>query len=165
MTPTFTTLPFIRVDDRLIHGQVVTAWVRALRSKTIWVVSDRAAAEPIEVTLLKNSISSQLSLEIFRVAEALATWRESPVDKLFVLTEGLKEIIDLFDGGFPIGEINIGGIRYRPGYVGLNRAVYIGSQEAALLSDMQSRHLPAFIRIMPNDGKIDVYERTKRKWG
>lgn len=156
--------PYFRVDDRLIHGQVVTQWVKALGTSTIWVISDRAAAQPIEVTLLKSSVPPHMSLQVFRVQDALAQWSRQEEDHLLILTEGLEEVIQLHDGGFPIGEVNIGGMRYRPGRKGLNRAVYMGEPEVQLLQEMEARGIDAFIRIMPTDSKVNAYERTRRKW-
>lgn len=158
------TPPFLRVDDRLVHAQVVLTWVKALRAKSIWVVSDRAAAQPIEVMLLKNSAPPEISVEVLAVQPALHRWTQQPVDGLLILTEGLRDVVQLHDGGLPLQEVNLGGLRYRRGTIALNRAVYVDAADMETLRQMQSRNLPAFLAMLPSDKKVNVYERARRKW-
>jgi len=158
----------VRVDDRLIHGQVVTVWVRGLNVKQIWVVSDRAANEPIEVILLKSSVPAHLSLEVYTAAEAIAAWtaggHKRLTSALLILTETIGTVIALIRAGIPIDVVNIGGIRYKPGRTALSKAVYMGEEEIQALHELESLGVPAHIRILPSDAKVDAYEKARQKW-
>lgn len=154
---------FVRVDDRLIHGQVVTTWVKHLSTRVIWVVSDRARAEPIEVVLLKSSVPSDLALEVFSLQEAACAWSRFSGRRLMLLFERLEDVIQAFDLSIPVHSVNLGGLRYRPGSVALTKAVYVGEQESHTLRCMESRGIRTTIQLLPHDKKIDVYEFIRGK--
>lgn len=155
---------FVRVDDRLIHGQVVTTWVKSLGTKSIWVMSDRAANEPIEVILLKSSVPSHLSLEVYTVAETATAWKHHQTGQVLLLAEYIQDVVRLCDAGVELTEINLGGMRYRPGYVALSKAVYVGQEEAESLRTLEQRKVRSLIRVVPSDPKIDAYERLRQRW-
>ncbi|WP_067930312.1 PTS system mannose/fructose/N-acetylgalactosamine-transporter subunit IIB [Alicyclobacillus kakegawensis] len=156
---------FVRVDDRLIHGQVVTTWVRSLGVRTIWVMSDRAANEPIEVVLLKSSVPSHLDLEVFTVEQTVDAWqRRRPSGPVLLLAEFLQDVLYLCERGVNIDQINLGGMRYKPGYAALSKAVYVGEAEAAALQALEARGVEAYIRVVPSDTKVDAYERLRQRW-
>jgi len=154
---------FVRVDDRLIHGQVVTTWVRHLSTSVIWVVSDRARAEPIEVVLLKSSVPPDLTLEVYSLQEAASAWTRFSGRRLLLLFERLEDVVQAFDLHVPVCSVNLGGLRYRPGSVALTKAVYIGESESHSLQHMETRGIRTTIQMLPHDRKIDVYELFRGK--
>lgn len=156
---------FVRVDDRLIHGQVLTTWVKSLGVKTIWVMSDRAANEPIEVILLKSSIPKHLALEVFTVEQVAHAFAKHKGGQVLLLAELVQDVLRLSEFGVVMSEINLGGMRYHPGYVALSKAVYVGDDEALALQHLESKGVGAFIRVVPSDAKIDAYNRLKQRWG
>ncbi|MHB1629621.1 MAG: PTS system mannose/fructose/N-acetylgalactosamine-transporter subunit IIB [Bacilli bacterium] len=152
---------FVRVDDRLIHGQVVTSWVKSLSTRRIWVVSDRARQEPIEVILLKSSVPPFLALEVLSVQEAASAKLESHT---LILLERLQDAVTLCRAGMPIRDINVGGLRYQPGRVGLSKSVYVGPEDAAALRALRALGVNAAIRVLPSDRRVDAYARLEQKW-
>lgn len=155
---------FIRVDDRLIHGQVVTTWVKSLRVNTIWVMSDRAASEPIEVILLKSSVPSHLSLEVYTVEQTAAACRMQRSGKVLLLAEFVQDVVKLVECGVELNDVDLGGMRYRPGYVALSKAVYVGAAEVESLQTLQQHGVRAWIRVVPSDAKMDTYDRLRQRW-
>ena len=61
----------IRVDDRLVHGQVMTSWLKATNANKIMVVDDDVAADPLMKTVLKGVVPSQIKLGIFSIEKAV----------------------------------------------------------------------------------------------
>lgn len=154
----------VRVDDRLIHGQVVTTWVRSLGVKTIWVVSNRAANEPIEIILLKSSVPSHLTLDVYSVEEAVKAWQGQSSANILLLAEYVQDVVPLVEAGMPLESIDLGGMRYHAGYVALSKAVYVGAAEAAALEALRNHKVAAWIRVVPSDTKVDAYERLRQRW-
>jgi mannose/fructose/N-acetylgalactosamine-specific phosphotransferase system component IIB len=155
---------FVRVDDRLIHGQVVTTWVKSLGVKTIWVMSDRAANEPIEIILLKSSVPSHLNLEVYTIEQAAHAWRGYHGGPVLLLAEFVQDVVRLCEQGVLLTEINLGGMRYHPGYVALSKAIYVGETEAGSMQELEHRGVLAWIRVVPSDAKIDAYDRLRQRW-
>lgn len=115
-----------RVDDRLIHGQVVVAWAAHLRPRRIWVVDDAAAARAWERDLLVAGAPG-VEVRVITVANAvgaLAQEAEAP-GGAFLLVRNLATAHDLVEAGVPIHTLNLGGIHYAPGRAKVNDYIYL----------------------------------------
>lgn len=150
---------FIRIDDRLIHGQVMTTWVRSLSSKSIWVVSDRAASEPLEIILLKSSVPAHMSLEVYTVEQALIAFERPPAVKTLVLMERLQDVAALCSKQDSIRDVNLGGLRYRPGKESLSKSVYVSPEEKLCLKQLDESGVKVWVQIVPSDAKFLAVER------
>lgn len=101
-----------RVDERLIHGQVIVGWVRRLAITRIIVVNDELAAEPLEQDVYQTGLPPGLTADFW--TETVAADRLPEVmeeeERTLVLTEDLAGMWRLAVAGVPIAEINIGGL-------------------------------------------------------
>ncbi len=153
---------FLRIDDRLIHGQVVTTWVQHVGAKRIVVVSDRAASQPLVVMLLKSSVPAYIQLDVVTVQQALCAFVPNDVANLMVLVENVADALKLCRRYPFIREINVGGLRYRPAYKSLHRAVYVNDQDITDFQALFEAGVHVTIQIIPTDRKIPLIERLSR---
>ena len=107
-----------RVDERLIHGQVVVGWGERLRIERIIVVDDELSASPWEQELYCLGVPPTVETVFRTVEQARAEfpqWREDP-SRTIVLVRGLATLCRMADGGLLTREeINLGGIHFAPG--------------------------------------------------
>ena len=107
-----------RVDDRLIHGQVVVGWGAQLEIDYIAVVDDELAASDWEQDMYCAGLPDTLEgrfLTVERAVEAIPTWQESK-QRGIVLTRDIASVRQLAESGVLKGqEINIGGLHDAPG--------------------------------------------------
>lgn len=150
---------FLRIDDRLIHGQVVTAWVQALKTKSLYIISDRAANEPLEVILLQSSVPRHLTLEVATVTTFLTSCLKQAPDKSLLLLERIEDVLTICSHCPSIREVNLGGLRFRPGKKSLSRSVYVSAEESALLRQLSARGIQVFLQIVPADSKVLVTDK------
>ena len=115
-----------RVDDRLIHGQVVVAWGGQLHPRRIWVVDDAAAASPWEKELL-GSAAPGIEVRVIPVAEAIQRYASETDAEggAFLLLRDLETAVRLVEAGAKIHTLNLGGIHYRAGRTKVNDYVYL----------------------------------------
>jgi mannose/fructose/N-acetylgalactosamine-specific phosphotransferase system component IIB len=115
-----------RVDDRLIHGQVVVAWGGHLHPRRIWVVDDAAAANDWERELLAEGAPG-VQVQVVKVAEAIERYAEEAGAQggAFLLVRDLKTALALVESGAAIHTLNLGGIHYAPGRVKVNEYIYL----------------------------------------
>jgi mannose/fructose/N-acetylgalactosamine-specific phosphotransferase system component IIB len=115
-----------RVDDRLIHGQVVVAWGHQLNPRRIWVVDDAAAASDWERELL-GSAAPGVEVHVVTVAEAITQYpaEAQAQGPAFLLMRDLKTALVLADAGLALHTLNLGGIHYSPGRTKVNEYVYM----------------------------------------
>ena len=107
-----------RVDDRLVHGQVVIGWGRPLGVDFIALVDEGVAASPWEQDLYRMAVPPEIEIRFTTVTEAsrqLAGWQAS--DRRSLLLTGDVETMAALHRADPtvVHRINLGGIHHRPG--------------------------------------------------
>jgi mannose/fructose/N-acetylgalactosamine-specific phosphotransferase system component IIB len=111
------TVALARIDDRLVHGQVVVGWGRPLRAAFVAVVDDALAASEWEQELYRMGAPDELALEFVTVVEAaarIAQWEEDPRPGM-VLFADVAAVAALRRAGATLPRLNLGGIHHRPG--------------------------------------------------
>ncbi len=151
-------LSLIRIDDRLIHGQVVEGWVPALRIERIIVVSDEAAGDPTQTALWKLCAPERVELRIESLANGAEAVRRCAEDDLrtLVLASGPREILDLLDAGVKLESVNVGGLHYAAGTVQLGKAIYLGEDDIAAFEGIAERGVRVEGRAVPDETPIDL---------
>jgi len=155
-----------RIDERLIHGQVVLGWGSQLHPDRIVVVDDDLAGSPWEQELYCLGLPSDLAAEFVGVADArtrLGMWRGG-AERVIVLTRDAATMAQLAAGGLLRGsDVNVGGIHHAPGRRQALPYVFLSDSEARALrmlaeegADVSARDLPGTRRValdeLLNDG-------------
>lgn len=121
-----------RVDDRLIHGQVVVAWGRQLHPQRIWVVDDATAASEWERKLLASA-APDVDVRVVSVVEAAAAHAEEAAAEgaALLLVRSLEAAARLVEAGAAISTLNLGGIHYAAGRTRVNDYLYLDAADRA----------------------------------
>lgn len=125
-----------RIDDRLIHGQVVVGWGQPMGIEFIVLVDDEVRASEWEQELYRMGVPPSVSVIFANVEEAivqLPSW-QADERKGIVLTGDIDGMAALCAGANgTVTRVNLGGIHYRDGRKERLRYVYLGDEEAAKL--------------------------------
>ncbi|HET7041872.1 MAG TPA: PTS sugar transporter subunit IIB [Gemmatimonadales bacterium] len=111
------TVALVRVDDRLVHGQVVVGWGRPLQAAFVAVVDDTLAASTWEQELYRMGAPEEMTLEFVTVAGArdrMAAWEADPRAGIVLLGD-VPTATALAAAGVRLARLNLGGIHHRPG--------------------------------------------------
>src|SRR5262249_24597338 len=119
-----------RIDDRLIHGQVLVAWGARLDPARIWVVDDGVAANAWERDLFREAAPG-IEVRVTGVADAAAAYAEetSARGAAFLLVRDLATARRLVEAGAVVREWNVGGLHYSPGKDKVNDYVYLDARD------------------------------------
>jgi len=150
-----------RVDERLIHGQVIVGWGTELHPDRIVVVDDEIAASQWEQELYAMGLPSEVT-PLFEPVDGardkLARWRQGG-ERVLVLTRDVATMRKLAEGGTMRGdEVNIGGIHYAPGRSAILPYVYLSDTEVSHLEAIAEQGVRITARDLPNARKIDLKE-------
>jgi len=130
-----------RIDDRLIHGQVVIGWGVPMGVKLIALVDDEVAANTWEQEIYRMAVPPGIAVEfVTRTAalERLPSWERDP-RPVFVLTGTVEAMAALVRGGVGlVGRVNIGGLHAGTGRRERLRYVYLSDAEAAALRAIEA---------------------------
>ena len=130
-----------RVDDRLIHGQVVVGWGRPLGVNRIVLVDDQVAASSWEQDLYRMAVTGDIEIEFATAADAgrrLRDW-QSDVRRTLVLTGDLQTMAALHAADpVTVHRINLGGIHHRAGRRERLPYLYLTDEEMGHLAALES---------------------------
>ncbi len=148
-----------RVDERLIHGQVVVGWGTQLKPDRIVVVDDALSDSEWEQELYTLGLPSSLQSSFESVNDARAhlnEWRASPA-RIMVLTRDIHTMRMLAEGGTLRGdEVNIGGIHHAAGRQPVLPYVFLSADETSELSSLSQEGVVVSARDLPGAHRVDV---------
>jgi PTS system mannose-specific IIB component/fructoselysine and glucoselysine-specific PTS system IIB component len=129
-----------RVDDRLIHGQVVIGWGRTMGIDLIILVDDQVATSEWEQELYRMAVSPEIEVRFVTVADAatrMTDWQSNGKRSL-VLTGDLETMATLRESNPDVVQrINLGGIHHRPGRRERLPFLYLTDQEMRTLQALE----------------------------
>jgi PTS system mannose-specific IIB component/fructoselysine and glucoselysine-specific PTS system IIB component len=150
-----------RIDDRLIHGQVVVGWGQPLAIDFIVLVDDEVRASEWEQELYRMGVPPQVTVVFASVDEAaaqLAGW-QADTRRGIVLTgdvESMRRLAAASNGG--VHRVNVGGIHYREGRRERLRYVYLSEEEAARLRALAESGVEVSAQDVPTGVRVGLKE-------
>ncbi len=147
----------LRIDDRLIHGQVVEGWLPHLKAERVLVYVN--AKDDVAVALMAMAMPPTVSLEVFSSAPELiaaATAGPAKSKRTLILVPGPSEALLLLQTGLSVLAVNVGGLHYTAGKVQLGRALFLDEDDRAALSGIAARGVRLEGRALPGDPVEDV---------
>jgi len=134
------TLVLYRIDDRLIHGQVVVGWGQPLDVEFIVLVDDTVAAAEWEQELYRMGVPPEMEVYFHTVADAITTLPKYRADKRngILLTGDIATMRSLVDGA-GVDTVNVGGIHSKVGRAQRMRYVFLTPDEEQQLRALAAR--------------------------
>jgi PTS system mannose-specific IIB component/fructoselysine and glucoselysine-specific PTS system IIB component len=154
------TVALVRVDDRLVHGQVVVGWGRPLRAAFVAVVDDALAGSPWEQELYQLGAPEDLPLEFVTVAGAvtrLPAWEADPRPGMVLLGE-VATATALVAAGARIPRLNLGGIHHRPGRTERLPYVFLTDAEMTELAALERSGIEVTAQDVPASRPVPIGE-------
>lgn len=147
--------PFIRVDNRLVHGQVIATWMPHLRLQRYLIASDSVPNNTLQMTMFRMAIPAGVAFDampIEQAAEFLAR-RGYGNDRTMVLVESVEDALRLF-ARCPFPMLNIGNVHHAPGRKAFTDAVYLGDADLESIGRMTGRGVRVEIRSLPHEAPM-----------
>ena len=126
-------IPLLRIDSRLIHGQVATSWAKAVKCDAIFAISDEVASDPLRSKLLLQVAPAHLQSYVITVDKAIKVWHNPMYAdrKVLWLVTKPGDIVRLIEGGVDIKQVNVGGMTHREGCKLISQAVAVDADDVA----------------------------------
>jgi PTS system mannose-specific IIB component/fructoselysine and glucoselysine-specific PTS system IIB component len=146
-----------RIDDRLIHGQVVVGWGQPLDIGFIVLVDDNVAASDWEQELYRMGVPPEMEVYFHSAADAIAEMPKYAADSRrgIVLTGDIATMQRLVDGGV-VDAVNLGGIHSRPGRVQRLRYVFLSPDEESQLRALASDGVKVSAQDVPGARSVSL---------
>lgn len=153
------TLQLYRIDDRLIHGQVVVGWAQPLDIKFIVLVDDTVAASEWEQELYRMGVPPDMDVFFHSADDAVPALDGYRADRRrgILLTGDIATMASLVDRG-AVKQVNIGGIHSRPGRVQRMRYVFLSPDEEKQLRALEARGVTVAAQDVPGAKPVPLDE-------
>ncbi|MCW9732474.1 mannose/fructose/sorbose PTS transporter subunit IIB [Avibacterium sp. 20-15] len=124
-------ISLLRIDSRLIHGQVATSWAKSVKCEAIFAVSDEVADDPIRRDLLLQVAPEHLKSYVIPVEKAIKVYHNPKYagKNILWLVTNPTDIVRLIEGGVKVDKVNVGGMTYKEGNQQLSQAVTVNQQD------------------------------------
>jgi mannose/fructose/N-acetylgalactosamine-specific phosphotransferase system component IIB len=150
-------LSVVRIDERLVHGQVAYTWTVEYGIDRIVVVDDKAVNNQVQKMVLSLAVPPQKRFSLLETKRAIGLLKKISNEKVFLVVKSPKTILDLIKGGVEIKSINVGGMYYVPGRKKISKTVYINEEDRQVFLQLKDLGVKAEIRTAPKDKSLNLY--------
>lgn len=156
----------IRIDDRLIHGQVASSWLRYVGAEQILCISDRAAKNPVQEQVLKMAAPGYI-VHVFGVDKFIRIYQKNPIKKsTFLITDSTSGLLKMKEGGVEINKVNFGGMRTREERtISYNYDLCFTPQEDEDLRKLVSLGVEINYQVAAYDSPVPILDHIKQVGG
>lgn len=147
-----------RVDSRLLHGQVATAWSKATNPDRIIVVSDAVAKDKLRKSLIEQAAPPGIKANVVPINKMIEVAKDPRfgATKVLLLFENPEDALRTIEGGADIKEINMGSLAHSKGKVVVNNAIALGKEDVEAIEKLKSMGIKFDVRKVPADSKGDM---------
>ena len=145
-----------RVDNRLIHGQVATNWLKTYNANLCIVADDAVAEDSMQQTLLKLA-AGNMQIRFFTIQKTIdIIYKASPSQKIAIICRTPIQVAKLVAGNVPITTVNIGNMHDDEGKKKLKRTVYADAEEIEAMKELIDKGVTVEYRMLPKDHSINM---------
>jgi len=157
-------IQMVRVDFRLIHGQVITKWIRQTSANRIVIINDVLAADEFMKSIYVMAAPANVEVEIYSVNTAIELWNKNQMGggKLFVLFKDIETTFRTIKGGIPIKDIQIGGLGAGPGRVAVFGPITFNGDDVDLLKELEEEGCHVYLHQVPDEPKMEFKKALER---
>ena len=150
-----------RIDDRLIHGQVVTSWSKETRCERIIVVNDEVAEDVMRKILLEQVAPPGVKSSVVGIDKAIRVLKNPKYDNVNVmlLFTNPTDVIRMVEGGVALKSINIGGMSFKEGKKRINGTISVNDKDIEAFKKLNEMGIELEIRKVSSDSKINLMKK------
>ncbi len=157
---------YVRIDDRLIHGQIVTAWANTLGIKEIFAVDDVLASNPMLKSIMLMGVPAMYHPQIVTAAQAQALLKQEPKVNRLLITRHCRNLAGLRNEIQNAQHINLGNCSKQPDTVhnypsGAGRYLCLNQADIDTLNTLEEDGIDIFCQLLPPDKKKSWQELKK----
>ena len=148
-------ITLLRVDHRLLHGQVAFSWTQYVGADCILIANDNVPEDELRKTTIKLAKPPSVKLVIKNINDAIESIKSGVTDKyhLFIVVESVNDAWRIASAVEGIKSINLGGIKAKAGSKNISKAINLLPTEIEQLQQLVGKGVEVEIRQVPNDRK------------
>lgn len=155
---------FARIDSRLLHGQVATAWTKATQPNRIIVVSDGVAKDNLRKKMIEQAAPPGVKANVVPVEKMMKVAKDTRFGntKAMLLFETPQDALRAIEGGVEISELNVGSMAHSTGKVAVNKALSLDLNDCETFEKLNAKGVKLDVRKVPNDSAENMMNLVKK---
>ena len=154
-----------RIDSRLLHGQVATAWTKTVNPTRIIVVSDAVAKDDLRKKLIQQAAPPGVRAHVIPVNHMIKLAKDNEHfggQRAMLLFENPQDVLRAVEGGVPLKTINVGSMAHSTGKVQPNKVLAFDQDDIDTFNKLKGNGLVFDVRKVPSDSKGNMDEILKK---
>ncbi|OCG59469.1 PTS mannose transporter subunit EIIAB [Gilliamella sp. Nev5-1] len=153
-----------RVDSRLLHGQVATAWTKSTNPNRIIVVSDSVAKDELRKKLIQEAAPPGVKANVVPIRKIIEVAHDPRFGntKALLLFENPQDVLRTIDGGVDIDTLNIGSMAHSVGKVMVNKVLSMNADDVDTFEKLKAKNVKFDVRKVPNDSNSNMDELLQK---
>ena len=152
----------LRIDDRLIHGQVMTAWTKVTQASRIVIVDDAVVRDEFMCKVMKMAAPTGMEVLILNLEDGMSTLlEEGDSQSTIVLMKVPATALALKKAGIAMNRLNVGGMGAGPGRKKLFKNISASEEERGILQELDRMGVSVEFRIVPDDKGVPLSKVIK----
>ncbi len=150
----------LRIDDRLIHGQVVAGWARPLGIEELVIASDTISKDAWVCNAYRLAVPENISFHCYDIKDCVQHLKDG-IDKkrVMIVVEKPVDAYNLVQNGLKVNEIYIGGLGYREGARSIVSYIYLTPEDIEFLAKLHELGIKIIGKQLPNSQPVDVIKK------
>ena len=153
----------VRMDERLIHGQVAGIWAPSLHTQRIIVINDEAAADTLQKSSLRMAAPTSMRLSVLPVESAAKNIRSGKYGKqrLFLVFKNPTDVLRYLKAGGKLTHVNVGNMSYKEGSKDITKSIKVLDEEIDVFESIAAMDINVTAQLVPNDPVIDFMDKLR----
>ncbi|EEU21284.2 PTS sugar transporter subunit IIB [Lactobacillus mulieris] len=156
-------LVLARIDDRLIHGQVMTKWLKSTQAENVVIVDDDVSKDDFMINVFESAVPDNIGIGVFNKQDAVKFFSEPLPGPTILLVKVPQTIKYMIDNGIDIPEVDLGGMGARQDRKTLYQYISTNEDEDQVFLDLVKQGVNVFVQIVPQNDKLPIKPLIDRK--
>jgi len=145
-----------RIDDRLMHGQIIVSWIPYLKADEVVIIDDEYASDEFMTLLIKNAAPDNIKVHVFACSNAADYLNEDDAgSRILILLKNIEYIKKLLESNVKLNKINLGNLGSSPERKKYYNSVHLSHDEFKLLKEI-SKQTEIEIKMLPGDKSLTL---------
>ena len=155
-------ISLVRVDNRLIHGQVVEAWLPHLKVSRVVVADDEAASSPLIRAAMALAVQSAIEVQILPLAQVDFAALSKDGVRTLVLLRDVASVPFAAAQGLTLEQLNLGNVHFGAGRRQVSPSVFLAEAELKTLQQLAEQGVRVEARAVPSEKPVELPDLTER---
>jgi mannose/fructose/N-acetylgalactosamine-specific phosphotransferase system component IIB len=151
-------LVMVRIDDRLIHGQVVLGWGPVIKPDRILLCSDEVASVEWQRTIYLSAVPVNIKASVLTLKDTISALKNNEFgnERVLLLVDTPQSVVFLVDNQIIIDKVNVGGMHFKPGKNQISPFIFVDNSDIVEFKNLHQRGIYIEGRDVPTRTPVDI---------